>query len=66
MSILTNGIHVHIAMCRCAQKNVQTICPSELIQPFNKPTASTLTSMIIALQNNFASAIKHSGMDFGY
>jgi hypothetical protein len=52
-------------MCSYAQKNVQTICPSELIQLFNKPTASTLTSMIIALQNNFASAIKHSGMDLG-
>jgi hypothetical protein len=39
--------------------------PLKTEQPFNKPVASTLNSMTIALQNNFTSAIKHSGMDLG-
>jgi hypothetical protein len=52
-------------MCSYAQKNVQTISPSDLIQPFTEHMTSTSNLLAIALHNNPPSAIKPSGMDLG-
>jgi len=51
--------------CACMHRKMGNHIPLKTEQPFNKPVASTLNSMTIALQNNFTSAIKHSGMDLG-